>query len=182
MNLNLHETSHPGSVPSSDRPIKITATNKSVFPENQLGVKKKAMALYLYIFVPNRLRNKGPPYSVVTSSRSEPRPCDRSESVIGSALQCLRPTPQRIRPPPRVMALRAELVFAVINFLGKDLIQCHLYCRSENGDLRPDDHISRPSFRRFVAGVGRNQAQTTMTASSWWRWCRLLPTTCTSFP
>ena len=44
VDLALRETSHPGSVPSSDRPIKITATNESVFPENQL-VKKKAMAL-----------------------------------------------------------------------------------------------------------------------------------------
>ena len=41
----------------------------------------------LCICVLNRLRNKGPPYSAVTSWRSEPRPCDRSESVIGSALQ-----------------------------------------------------------------------------------------------
>jgi len=44
VDLALHETSHPGSVASSDRPIKITATNESVFSENQL-VKKKAMVL-----------------------------------------------------------------------------------------------------------------------------------------
>ena len=40
----LRETSHPGSVPSSERPIKITATKELVLLENQL-VKKKAMAL-----------------------------------------------------------------------------------------------------------------------------------------
>ena len=44
VDLALHETSHPGSVPSSERPKKITATKELVFPENQL-VKKKAMAL-----------------------------------------------------------------------------------------------------------------------------------------
>ena len=44
VDLTLRETSHPGSVPSSERPIKITATKKLALPENQL-VKKKAMAL-----------------------------------------------------------------------------------------------------------------------------------------
>ena len=44
VDLTLREISHPGSVPSSERPIKITATKESVLPENQL-VKKKAMAL-----------------------------------------------------------------------------------------------------------------------------------------
>ena len=44
VDLTLRETSHPGSVPSSERPKKITATKELVLPENQL-VKKKAMAL-----------------------------------------------------------------------------------------------------------------------------------------
>ena len=44
VDLTLRETSQLGSVPSSERPIKITATKESVLPENQL-VKKKAMAL-----------------------------------------------------------------------------------------------------------------------------------------
>ena len=44
VDLTLRETSHPGSVPSSERPIKITATKELVLLENQL-VKKKAMAL-----------------------------------------------------------------------------------------------------------------------------------------
>ena len=44
VDLTLRETSHPGSVPSSERPKKITATKELILPENQL-VKKKAMAL-----------------------------------------------------------------------------------------------------------------------------------------
>ena len=44
VDLTLRETSHPGSVPSSERPKKITATKELVLLENQL-VKKKAMAL-----------------------------------------------------------------------------------------------------------------------------------------
>ena len=44
VDLTLRETSHPGSVPSSERPIKITATKELVLPENQLA-KKTAMAL-----------------------------------------------------------------------------------------------------------------------------------------
>ena len=43
VDLTLRETSHPGSVPSSERPKKITATKELVLPENQL-VEKKAMA------------------------------------------------------------------------------------------------------------------------------------------
>ena len=44
VDLTLRETSQLGSVPSSERPKKITATKELVLPENQL-VKKKAMAL-----------------------------------------------------------------------------------------------------------------------------------------
>jgi hypothetical protein len=44
MDLTLRETSQLGSVSSSERPKKITATKELVLPENQL-VKKKAMAL-----------------------------------------------------------------------------------------------------------------------------------------
>ena len=44
VDLTLRETSHPGSVPSSEPPKKITATKELVLPENQL-VEKKAMAL-----------------------------------------------------------------------------------------------------------------------------------------
>ena len=44
VDLTLRETSHPGSVPSSEHPINITATKALLLPENQL-VKKKAMAL-----------------------------------------------------------------------------------------------------------------------------------------
>ena len=44
VDLTLRETSHPGSVPSSEHPINITATKALLLPENQL-VKKKAMVL-----------------------------------------------------------------------------------------------------------------------------------------
>ena len=44
VDLTLRETSQLGSVPSSERPKKITATKELVLPENQL-VEKKAMAL-----------------------------------------------------------------------------------------------------------------------------------------
>ena len=40
MDFTLRETSQLGFVPSSERPMKITATKESVLPENQL-VKKK---------------------------------------------------------------------------------------------------------------------------------------------
>ena len=56
----------------------------------------------------NRLRNKGPPYSVVTSSRSQPCPWDRSESVLGSAQQCLRPTPSNPSSAPLSRDVRAS--------------------------------------------------------------------------
>ena len=64
--------------------------------------------LVIGILVLNRLRNKGPPYSVVTSSRSQPCPWDHSESVLGSAQQCLRPTPQNPSTAPLSRDVRAS--------------------------------------------------------------------------
>ena len=69
--------------------------------------KVNQTTLYLCVFVLNRLRNKRLPYSVVTSSRSQPCPWDRSESVLGSAQQCLRPTPQNPPTAPLSRDVRA---------------------------------------------------------------------------